>query len=72
MSFLHRGGSLTGYLSIRPGEGALLPFVTLPLWLLGIVLDEEPAELSFLGLPLFLRGITGLASLSMHGRSADE
>ncbi|GFV10119.1 hypothetical protein TNCV_3660711 [Trichonephila clavipes] len=24
--------------SIRPGEGALLPFVTLPLWFLGIVL----------------------------------
>ncbi|GFY08018.1 hypothetical protein TNCV_2580501 [Trichonephila clavipes] len=28
MSFLHRGGSQTGYLSIRPGEGTLLPFAT--------------------------------------------
>ncbi|GFW87238.1 hypothetical protein TNCV_5125901 [Trichonephila clavipes] len=43
-----------------------------PLWFLGIVLDEEPAELSFLGLTLFLRGITGVASLSMYGRRADE
>ncbi|GFV48934.1 hypothetical protein TNCV_257591 [Trichonephila clavipes] len=67
MSFLHRGGSHTGYLSIRPGDGILLPFVTLSLWFLCIVLDEEPAELSFLGLHLFLRGITGMASLSMHG-----
>ncbi|GFW33682.1 hypothetical protein TNCV_2212141 [Trichonephila clavipes] len=25
MFFLHRGGSQTRYLSIRPGEGALLP-----------------------------------------------
>ncbi|GFW41770.1 hypothetical protein TNCV_4980211 [Trichonephila clavipes] len=38
----------------------------------GIVLDEEPAKLSFLGLLLFLRGITGVASLSIHGRRADE
>ncbi|GFX90567.1 hypothetical protein TNCV_4335701 [Trichonephila clavipes] len=29
-----------------------------PLWFLGIVLDEEPAQLSSLGRPLFLRGIT--------------
>ncbi|GFX75893.1 acetoacetyl-CoA synthetase [Trichonephila clavipes] len=31
-----------------------LPFVTLPLWFLNVVvLDEEPAELSFLGFPFF-------------------